>query len=262
MKARSFSHNNALPFVACISDDELLQRNLLGSQCLDPRFHHEVVIVKNCPSAAAGLNIALTRAEREFVVCVHQDIFLPVGWDRCLMEQLEEAGRRFGPIGVAGVYGVGEVIAPEDPTQPLRAQRIGWVNDRGRVLRDGPELPARVATLDEIVLVVRRDSDLRFDPELGFHLYGADIYLQAREQGLAVVALAAPCHHNSRSVGLPEAFFASAGVFARKRSHRLPVATPCVIIDGGEVYLLGNARIGRVRSIARAVGDLSFVLSP
>ena len=183
MKARSFSHNNALPFVACISDDELLQRNLLGSQCLDPRFHHEVVIVKNCPSAAAGLNIALTRAEREFVVCVHQDIFLPVGWDRCLMEQLEEAGRRFGPIGVAGVYGVGEVIAPEDPTQPLRAQRIGWVNDRGRVLRDGPELPARVATLDEIVLVVRRDSDLRFDPELGFHLYGADIYLQAANKG-------------------------------------------------------------------------------
>ena len=57
------------------------------------------------------------------------------------------------------------------------------------MLRDGQELPARVATLDELLLIVRRDAGLRFDPDLGFHLYGADICLQASEQGLAVVAL-------------------------------------------------------------------------
>ena len=186
--------------------------------------------------------MGLARAKHEWVVCAHQDVYLPEGWDRCLVQQIDEAERRFGPIGVAGVYGVGEVIAPADHARPLAAERIGWVVDRGRVLRDGPELPARVATLDELLLVVRRDSGLRFDPALGFHLYGADLCLQAREQGLAVVALGALCHHNSRSVGLPEAFFASAEVFARKWSHRLPVATPCVIIDrGGEVHVLGNA---------------------
>ncbi len=62
-----------------------------------------------------------------------------------------------------------------------RRSRIGWVVDRGRMLRDGPELPARVATLDELLLIVKRDSGLRFDPALGFHLYGADICIQARE---------------------------------------------------------------------------------
>ena len=76
-----------------------------------------------------------------------------------------------------------------DQSQPLAAERIGWVVDRGRTLRDGSELPAPVATLDELLLIVRRDSGLRFDPDLGFHLYGADICLQASEQGLAVVAL-------------------------------------------------------------------------
>src|SRR5271155_2139503 len=107
---------------------------------------------------------------------------------------------------------------------------------------EGPEPPSQVATLDELVLVVRRDSGLRFDPALGFHLYGADICLQAREQGLAVVALGALCHHNSRSVGLPKEFYGSAAVFARKWSHRLPVATPCVVIDRlGEFHLLGSA---------------------
>ena len=73
----------------------------------------------------------------------------------------------------------------------MAAERIGWVVDRGRMLRDGPELPARVATLDKLLLIVRRDSGLRFERELGFHLYGADICLQAREQRLAVVALEA-----------------------------------------------------------------------
>jgi hypothetical protein len=99
-----------------------------------------------------------------------------------------------------------------------------------------------VSTLDELLVVVRRDAGLCFDPALGFHLYGADLCLQARERGLAVVAIAAPCHHNSRSIGLPDAFYASAEVFARKWSYRLPVATPCVIIDrGGGVRLLGDA---------------------
>ena len=53
---------------------------------------------------------------------------------------------------------------------------------------------------------------------------------------------------------LPEAFYQSAEVFARKWSHRLPVATPCVIIDrGGEVRVLGNAVTRGPRSIAYAL---------
>jgi hypothetical protein len=109
-----------------------------------------------------------------------------------------------------------------------------------------------ILTVVLALLIVRRDSGLQFDPTPGFHLYGADFGPQARERGLAVVALSALCHHNSRSVGLPEAFFRSAEVFARKWSHRLPVATPCVIVDrGGAVHILGNATAAP-RSIAYA----------
>ena len=122
------------------------------------------------------------------------------------------------------------------------------------MLSDGPGLPAPAATLDELLLIVRRDGPIRFDPELGFHLYGADLCLQAAERGLAVVALGAPCRHNSRSLGLPEAFFASARAFARKWAHRLPVATPCVLFDrDGGLHLLGNAD-SRDGSVARSAG--------
>ena len=245
-----------LSVVACVSDDAIARANLLASPGLTgPGSPHEVILIHDCPSAAAGLTMGWMRAKHPWVICVHQDVVLSAGWDRSLAQQLREAERRFGPIGVAGVYGIGEVIVPMDLTQPLAAERIGWVVDRGRVLRDGPDLPARVATLDELILIVRRDALLRFDPALGFHLYGADLCLQAREAGLAVVALELLCQHNSRTVGLPDAFFQSAQVFARKWSHRLPVATPCVIIDkGGVVFVLGNAG-ERPASVAFAVGS-------
>jgi Glycosyl transferases group 1/Glycosyltransferase like family len=232
-----------LSFVVCVSDEETLKANFMASPCVaDTDSPHQIILLREVPDAACGLNFGLERARHDWAVCVRQDVYLPKGWDQLLINQLCEAERRFGTIGVAGVYGVGEALAPHDRARPLAAERIGWVVDRGRELRDGPELPAAVATLDELVLVVRRDSGLQFDPALGFHLYGADICLQARERGVAVVALGALCHHNSKSIGLPEAFFRSAEVFARKWSHRLPVATPCVIIDrGGAVHVLGNA---------------------
>jgi hypothetical protein len=240
-------------FVACVSNRPALKRNLLASPCLGAGSRHEVILIKNCPSAAAGLNFGLETAKCEWVVCVHQDDYLPKGWDRCLARQLLEAERRFGPVGVAGVYGVGEVESPRSPRLPLGATRIGWVVDRNRVLRDGTDLPTRVATLDELLLVVRRDTTMRFDSDVGFHRYGADICMQARERGLAVVALEALCHHNSASVGLPDAFFASAEVFARKWRHRLPVATPCAVIDRqGRVQPLGNTTY-EAESIANAL---------
>ncbi len=200
-----------LSFVACVSDDSILQANLLASPDLvGPGSPHEVILIHEAPSAAAGYIMGRQRAKHEWVVFVHQDVRLPQGWDQALTRQIGEAEQRFGPIGVAGVYGVGDVIESADNEDALAAERIGWVVDRGRELRDGPELPAEVATLDELVLVVRRDSGLQFDPALGFHMYGADICLQARERGLACVALGAVCHHNSRSVGLPGAFYESA----------------------------------------------------
>jgi Glycosyltransferase like family len=238
-------------FVVCVSHLPTLRGQLLASPILAAGSEHELIIVQNCPSAAHGLNLGIERAKHDWIVCLHQDVVLPGGWDRAVIQQLADAEKRFGPIGVAGVYGVGFVI--ERPEQPPCAQRIGHVVDRGRTLTDGPELPARVAALDELLLIVPRRTPLRFDPALGFHFYGADLCLQAAERGLAVVAIEALCYHNSKSIGLPAAFFRSAEVFARKWARRLPVATPCVVIDrAGEVHVLGNA-VDRVSSMAYAL---------
>jgi hypothetical protein len=149
-----------ISFVVCVSDEAVLAENLLASPCLGPGSPHEIIAVQNPPSAATGLNPGLERAKHDLVVCVHQDVFLPARWDRRIVEQYRRAEERFGPIGVAGVYSVGDVIAPLSADGPPAAERIGRVVDRERVLENGPELPARVATLDELLLVVPRESPL------------------------------------------------------------------------------------------------------
>ena len=189
---------------------------------------------------------------------VHQDVYLPAGWDRRVMRQLREAERRFGPIGIAGVYGVGEVDEPADG--PPRAERIGWVVDRGRLLREGPDLPARVATLDELLLILPRGTPLRADPALGFHLYGADLCLQARERGLAVVALgdALPAQLAERRV--------ARGVLRQRGGLRPQVGAPAArghavrrVRSGGRAAPAGQRgwtrRFGRPRAEDRIAGS-------
>jgi hypothetical protein len=98
------------------------------------------------------------------------------------------------------------------------------------LLREPPPLPARVDTLDELLLAVPGDLNLVADPRLGFHMYGADLCLGAAGQGATNVAIDALCLHNSRSVGLPASFAPSVNAFTAKWRQSLPVATSCVKI--------------------------------
>jgi hypothetical protein len=141
-----YSTIRPLSFVSCVSDDEVLQSSPLASPCLADGSPHEVILIKGCQAAADGLNLGIERARADWTVCLHKDVVLPAGWDQQLARQLSAAARRFGPIGVAGVYGVGPAIRQD---RSLVAHRVGWVLDRGRELREASELPAGVATLDE-----------------------------------------------------------------------------------------------------------------
>ena len=209
--SRRYPPNGAvmpISFVVGVSDDAILKNNFMASPCVAGHGSpHQVILVRD------GLNVI---AEAESRPCTRRTRVGCLRARRCVAtrrvgmsgspDKSEEAERRFGPIGVAGVYGVGDVIASDDPTQPLSAERIGWVVDRGRMLKDGPELPARVATLDELLLVVRRDTRLQFDPTLGISFLWRGSLSPGTRLGMATVALGALCHHNSRHVGLRRGF--------------------------------------------------------
>jgi SAM-dependent methyltransferase len=190
-----------ITLVACVNDEDQLESNLLRSPCLDPGTPHEVILMRGQTSAANGFNAALEKARYDPVVFVQQDIYLPRGWDSRFLEQFRAAEERFAAIGVAGVFGY--TFGPDGKTD------LGRVLDR-YLLYDMPApLPAMADGLDEIVLAVRRDTPLRFDPGLRFHLYGADLCLSSRRQGLPVAVLDAPCLHNSLFAYLSPDFHAA-----------------------------------------------------
>jgi ubiquinone/menaquinone biosynthesis C-methylase UbiE len=211
-----------LTFVVCVSDEATLRANLLSSPCFRPGSPHQVLVMGNCRSAAEGLNRGLAQARHEWVVCVHQDVYLPVGWPSRFGRQGRLALQHYGRVGVCGVMGAKGTGDGK--------RWFGQVVHQDRPLQAG-RLPAVVDALDELLLALPRDTPLAFDPALGFHFYGTDVCLRAREQGLPVLVLDALCYHNTRSNSYPPEFFASAAVFAGKWSAALPVGTPCATVE-------------------------------
>lgn len=221
-----------LTFVACVSDDAVLKANLLNSPCLGPGSPHQVLLMHNCPNAAAGLNAGLAQARHDWVICLHQDVYLPAGWPTRFWRQSRLAQERCGPVGVAGVFGA---RGSGDGRRLL-----GHVVHQDRPLNAG-NLPAVVDTLDELLLAVPRGTPLTFDPALGFHFYAADLCLAARRKGLSAVALDAPCSHNTRSNWYPTGFAESGAAFATKWATALPVATPCIHIEASGALRIPDA---------------------
>ena len=154
-----------LSLAVCVSNEATLRANLLSSPCLGPGSPHELLLMRGCRSAAEGLNRGLARARHPLVICVHQDVYLPRGWPARMWQQYRLARELYGGIGILGVYGVS--------CRNGSVAKTGCVVDRERLLREGGRLPAPVDTLDELLLAVPRDAPVRFDPQLGFHFYGA-----------------------------------------------------------------------------------------
>lgn len=212
-----------MTFVVCSNSPDVLRDNLLSSPCLAPGTMHQVIVVDDARSAADGLNRGIEHARHPIVVGVHQDVYLPAGWPARFLDQYRQAERRFGRLGVAGVYGTRTVDG--------KAERFGRVVDRHSLLVEPPPLPAAVETLDELLLAVPRDTPLRFDPDYGFHFYGVDMACAARANGLVAAVLDAPCFHNSQfNDVLPQVFHDAAAVFRRKWAHLLPVATASDVV--------------------------------
>jgi SAM-dependent methyltransferase len=241
-----------ITFVACVNDDDQLESNLLRSPCLDPGTPHEVILMRRQTSAADGFNTALEKARHDLVVFVQQDIYLPRGWDSRFLEQLQEAERLFPTIGVAGVFGYS--FGPDGKTDH------GRVLDR-QLLHDMPTpLPAGADGLDEIVLAVRRDTPLRFDPSLGFHLYGADLCLASRRQGRPVVVLDAPCLHNSLFAYLSPDFHRARERLLAKWPEVRPLYSSMGRLDTMAPQPVPPTWVDELRgSVARLEGELASV---
>ncbi len=120
---------------------------------------------ENSWDAYRGYNLFLNVARGKYIILCHQDILLLADGRSRLDEIIAELDRldpNWGLLGNAGGYRPGELaLRISDPRGP--DQRAG-------------KLPARVRSLDENFIVVRRSANLALSRDLsGFHFYGTDL---------------------------------------------------------------------------------------
>lgn len=219
----------SLALVTSVSRVDVLQQRLAASPCLQ-RGGLPWSAYFNSSSAATAFNQALdatlANQEADWLIWVHQDVYLPPGWDTQFQRALHEALILWPSLAVAGVYGVRG--AGEDGV------RAGHVLDRGQLLKESASLPCQVDSLDELLVAVRTDAGLRMDPTMGFDFYATDLVLQAQEAQMCAAVLDAFCEHWSDTPAqgvmpatLIERVKRNAMAFEQKWAHRLPVTTPC-----------------------------------
>jgi hypothetical protein len=211
--------------VSAVNDEDLLTSCLLRSPDADAAT--EIMLQRGYANAADAYNAAIAAAKTDLVVFVHQDVYLPAGWIEGVLRELEFISAHDPLWGVVGVWG--ERGGCAEPAGHVYDG--GWRQVLGSKFRGGVE----VESLDELVLILRRSTGLRFDPTVpGFHMYGTDICQEARRRGRRCYAIAAFCIHNTRQHGmLPWQFWKAYLVMRKKWRAQLPIRTSCTRITRG-----------------------------
>lgn len=245
-----------ITFVVAVNNKELLEKNFMASPCLRKNSRCEVIVQEGFESAAKAYNDAIDRSLNNLIVFAHQDVIFPASWISDLGRALRSLAVTDPGWGVLGCYG-----------ETLNDKGRGYVYSFG-LHGKAFDVPAPIQTLDEIVLIMRKSSGLRFDERLPhFHLYGAGICLAAAAKGMRSYAISAFCIHNAQqNFVLPKEFYDCYWSFKRIWGDYLPVQTTCIRITRfnfpmferrlQEAYL----RIKRKRVGATRVADVKRLL--
>jgi hypothetical protein len=236
-----------LEVIAAVNDEAVLRANLLRS----PLLSRPGVVFRpqrGFGSASLAFRHAMEGGVAPTLVFVHQDVYLPRGWEQCLRGQIARVEAVDPRWAVLGLYGVG--------VSGMQAGCL-WSSGAQSLFGAPFDVPVAAQSLDEVLIVMRRASGVRFDAALpGFHLYATDLVQTARAAGLGAWVICAPVVHNSRPLPFLGAdYFRAYRYMARKWRGRLPIAgNVASLMPPGPGYLalrLRHALIGTVDPRAR-----------
>ena len=255
----------SITFVVTVNNEAIFENNFRVSPCFVEGNPHQMLVQRGFKSAATAYNDAIARSASDLMVFAHQDIVFPRSWLPDLDRALRFLESTDPEWGVLGCYG-----------ETLNDNGRGYVYSPGRgILGKRFDEPAQVQTLDEIVLIIRKSSGLKFDQTLPhFHFYGTDICMAAAERGMKSYAISALCVHNSQqNLVLPKEFYQGYKHIKHRWGKFLPIQTTCARITRSnfhmyqkklrEVYLrnirrkeVGARRVDDGREILRKLEDL------
>ena len=220
-----------ITFIVPVGNEETYNKCFLSSplfaQQARDSFEFQIQPQRGFSRVARAFNDGLDKAQHDLIVCLHQDVILPVNWAKKFLRhlhRLEEEGVQIGTVGCIGSQSDGQLV--------------GHVYHRDRQLFPGRPLPARVQALDELLVSFRKSSGLRFDEDLpSFFGYAPDICMEAATRGLQNFVVDAPCIHETADRRMARRDIYSTWKFLQRKWRRqLPIHTPTGPIDGSLDY--------------------------
>lgn len=184
-------------FIVAVNDWDELKFNLLESP-VARSTRHEWLLIDNTDNQFTSISKlyqdALRKAKNDLIFFMHQDLYLPYGWEEKIAQAIQEMSDRHLRWGVIGAVGVTQ---DPDGDGPIASFKGHWCDPHGYFyLRP---LPHEVESLDEQWLGIRRSQGIEFDENLpGFHCYGIDLSLSARDAGYQSYAIDAFVWHKRR----------------------------------------------------------------
>jgi hypothetical protein len=172
--------------------------------------------------AYRGYNLFLNVARGRHIILCHQDVvLLEDGRARldAIIAELDRLDPAWGLLGNAGGRALGELA--------LR------ISDPGGGDRRRGELPARVHSLDENFIVVRRAANLALSSDLaGFHFYGADLCLVGDLLGRSAYVVDFHLRHKGKGTCDAVFYAAHAAIAAKYRRALRPryIETTCATL--------------------------------
>jgi hypothetical protein len=239
---------------------DVLEKNVLISPCLRASLGHQVLVQQDFFSASKAYNDGIARAANDLLVFLHRDVILPEMWPEELGRVLHYLEREDPRWGVLGCWG-----ATQD------RQFLGHLYSSSQGMLGGTFIhPEPVQTLDEVLLILRKSSGLRFDDRLPhFHMYGADICLRAARKGMTSYAIPAFCVHNTdQYLVLPREFYECCQYIKRIWIDNLPIQTTCIRITKSNIALYrkrlkeGHSRYFQRKTLRRSrTEDIPWLLT-
>jgi len=223
-----------LTFIVPVTREDVLARNVLASQVCRDGFH-QFIFQRGYTNVPRAYNEAVPLAESDILVFCHQDVFFPEAWEGdffASLSALEALDTDWGVLGVAGVRLKRRWLGLRQGVEFLGNFSTNVAGGAHVIDHFRPRTyPQPVHTLDEFILVVRRQHAAFDEGVPNNHFYGADICLAQGAQGRRSWVVSAYMHHDSASKWVYADFYESAAYMYAKYREHLPIATTCVVIE-------------------------------
>jgi len=184
--------------IVCVYNNEKKLSDVLLKSLANQTAAYELITLDNTGnryrSAAEALNSGGTKAKGDYLMFVHQDLWLgSSSW----LEDVEEMLKSIPDLGVAGVAGT--VDKGRNSRERFRFSIDTYLEECWEETSRVQE-PEEVQTLDECLLIVPETvfAKLQFDEKVfdGWDCYGVDYCLSIKQLGLKAYVIPAPCSHS------------------------------------------------------------------